>query len=115
MAKLGLFRRSAPSPASAAEDSVFAPLSPFRIEPAFVAGVWGFRDLRPWYDFAVDLGTQGQPPSDRQPIGEVWLTGDDCRVATGPHTGKRLSDLFSEAGEALIGAVVQDCTSPLLI
>jgi len=115
MAKLGLFRRSAPSPASAAEDSVFAPLSPFRIEPAFVARVWGFRDLRPWYDFAVDRGTQGQPSSDRQPIGEVWLTGDDCRVATGPHTGKPLSALFAEQPEALLGKEVPSTDSPLLI
>ena len=112
MAKIGLFRRSAPSPASASEDSVFAALSPFRIEPAFVARVWGFRDLRPWYDYIVD---QRQPKADRQPIGEVWLTGDDCRVATGPHTGKPLSTLFRERPEALLGQQVPAGDSPLLI
>jgi GMP synthase PP-ATPase subunit len=25
-------------------------MAPFRIDPQFVARVWGFRDLRPWYD-----------------------------------------------------------------
>ena len=54
-------------------------LAPFRIEPRFVARVWGFRDLRPWYDRVAE----------GEPIGEVWLTGDDCLVATGPHAGKR--------------------------
>ena len=27
-----------------------AGMAPFRIEPRFMARVWGFRDLRPWYD-----------------------------------------------------------------
>ena len=51
-----------------------AKLAPFCIEPRFTARVWGFRDLRPWYD-RVAAG---------DPIGEVWLTGDDCLVSTGP-------------------------------
>ena len=51
-----------------------AAVAPFRIEPHFTARVWGFRDLRPWYDRVAES----------EPIGEVWLTGDDCLVATGP-------------------------------
>jgi len=35
-------------------------------------------DLRPWYDKVAD----------KDPLGEVWLTGDDCIVATGPCAGK---------------------------
>ena len=65
----------------------------------------GFRDLRPWYD----LVTEGEP------IGEVWLTGDNCLVATGPGAGKRLAALFSEALEALLGADAPPADSPLLI
>jgi mannose-6-phosphate isomerase len=74
-------------------------MAPFRIEPVFTARVWGFRDLRPWYDRVAE----------GDPIGEVWLTGDDCLVATGPHAGKRLGALFSEERAALLGP---DAPSP---
>jgi mannose-6-phosphate isomerase len=67
--------------------------------------VWGFRDLRPWYDHVA----QGEP------IGEVWLTGDDSLVATGPHAGKKLSTLFGEAHELLLGPGAAMMESPLLI
>ena len=70
-----------------------AEMAPFRIEPEFTARVWGFRDLRPWYDRIAE----------GDPIGEVWLTGDDCLIATGPHAGKRLGALFSEERAALLG------------
>ncbi len=69
-------------------------IAPFRIEPVFTARVWGFRDLRPWYDRVAE----------GDPIGEVWLTGDDCLVATGPHAGKKLGALFGEERAALLGA-----------
>ena len=62
-------------------------MAPFRIDPVFTARVWGFRDLRPWYDRVAE----------GDPIGEVWLTGDECAVATGPHAGKKLAALFNEA------------------
>ena len=80
-------------------------LAPFRIEPKFVARVWGFRDLHPWYDRVAE----------GEPIGEVWLTGDDCMVATGPHAGKRLAALFAEEPAALLGDSVPSADSPLLI
>jgi len=80
-------------------------LAPFRIEPVFTARVWGFRDLRPWYDRVAE----------GDPIGEVWLTGDDCLIATGPHSGKRLGALFSEEHDALLGANAPVKDSPLLI
>jgi mannose-6-phosphate isomerase len=75
------------------------------MEPRFVARVWGYSDLRPWYD-KVAVG---------EPIGEVWLTGDDSLIATGPHAGKRLDALFAEQPEALLGAHVPATASPLLI
>ena len=90
------------------EESVFAVLSPFRIDPYFRTRVWGFRDLRPWYDYVVE-------GLDREPIGEVWLTGDDCRIATGPHKGKTLAALFAEQPEALLGKKASSAGSPLLI
>jgi mannose-6-phosphate isomerase len=80
-------------------------ISPFRIEPQFVVRVWGYKDLRPWYDHIA----QGDP------IGEVWLTGDDCLIATGPHAGQSLGSLFAAASAALLGPDTQASSSPLLI
>ena len=80
------------------------PLAPFRIEPQFTARVWGFRDLRPWFDRVAD----------GDPIGEVWLTGDDCRIATGPHSGERLGALFQKESAAMLGADAP-VASPLLL
>lgn len=80
-------------------------MAPFRIEPRFDTRVWGFSDLRPWYDRVAA----------NQPIGEVWLTGDDCLVATGRYAGKRLGDLFREASSKLLGPAAPSPASPLLI
>lgn len=74
------------------------------MEPRFTPRIWGFRDLRPWYDFQSE-----------EPVGEVWLTGDDSLVATGPHAGKTLGDLFREAHESLLGPGAPSLGSPLLI
>src|ERR1022692_4225636 len=82
-----------------------AQFAPFRIEPRFVNRVWGFQDLRPWYDCA----TNGEP------IGEVWLTGDECLVATSANIGKTLAALFHEASKALLGASTPSPESPLLL
>ena len=71
-----------------------AELAPFRVEPRFTARVWGTCDLRPWYDCVAE----------GEPIGEVWLTGDDCVIATGPHKGEKLGAMFAEAQEAMVGA-----------
>jgi mannose-6-phosphate isomerase len=84
---------------------LFVEMTPFRIEPQFVGRVWGWKDLRPWYDRVAD----------NEPIGEVWLTGDDCQVATGPHRGKTLADLFNEHSNALLGTDATSSGSPLLL
>ena len=80
-------------------------LAPFRIAPFFRGMVWGTRDLRPWYDRVAEA----------EPIGEVWLTGDQCEVETGPFAGKALAELFAEAPAALLGPFVNSTGSPLLI
>ena len=95
-------------------------MAPFRIAPRFVNRVWGYKDLRPWYDRVAE-GLPGSPatgPGCRgggEPIGEVWLTGDQCLVATGPHAGKTLAGLFLEAPEALLGLAAPSPQSPLLV
>lgn len=88
-----------------AAHSLTLPMSPFRIDPRFDPRVWGYQDLRPWYDHV----------SEDNPIGEVWLTGDECLVATGPHAGKKLSDLFHEFHAELLGHGAPSPDSPLLI
>ena len=85
--------------------AVFVELTPFRIEPRFVGRVWGWKDLRPWYDRAAE----------GEPIGEVWLTGDDCEIATGQHAGRPLSEIFHELPEAMLGDRGHGPDSPLLI
>jgi mannose-6-phosphate isomerase len=67
--------------------------------------VWGYRDLRPWYNRTADA----------EPLGEVWLTGDDCAVATGPHAGQTLGTLFAQNPDAMLGAAASSPDSPLLI
>ncbi len=83
------------------------PLSPFLIEPSFVARVWGFRNLRPWYNHAAVPG--------EDPIGEVWLTGDDCFAGSGPLAGKSLAELFCKFPQELLGPAAPVTESPLLV
>jgi mannose-6-phosphate isomerase len=94
-------------------------LAPFLIQPRFVGRVWGYRDLRPWYDRVVDSQpgpvATGSAGAKQEPIGEVWLTGDDCQIATGPHAGTTLGQLFSVAPQALLGTAAPSSESPLLI
>jgi mannose-6-phosphate isomerase len=61
--------------------------APFRIEPKFVPRIWGARSLAPLFPKKTNLS---------EPIGEVWLTGVDCKVATGPFAGKTLGEAWRE-------------------
>lgn len=85
-------------------------LPPFRLEPLYVERIWGPADLRPWYDHV----TKGDTP----PIGEVWLSGDACRVMTGVLAGKTLGEVFAEQSLAMLGSSVPESgqdASPLLM
>ena len=68
-------------------------LYPLQIVPEFVERVWGTRDVGAIYQHSVGA----------QPIGEVWLTGEQCRVANGPLKGRTIAELCAEYGDALIG------------
>jgi mannose-6-phosphate isomerase len=84
--------------------------APFRIDPMYVERIWGTPDLRPWYDYGTS--------ADRTPIGEVWLTGDECRVASGEWAGRTLGEVLSEHSVAMLGAAGAERTrrtSPLLL
>jgi mannose-6-phosphate isomerase len=94
-----------PTRVSTASRSVIAEMVPFYVEPQYVDRVWGLMDLRPWYDHVAE----------QEPVGEVWLTGDDCKVGSGPHAGKSLGALFQENPLPLLGPNAVDSGSPLLI
>ena len=81
------------------------PLRPFRIAPYFRTRIWGFDDLSPWFDFK----TTGEP------IGEVWLTGDQCLAETGPLSGDSLDEIVRDHGTALLGEDYVSETFPLLV
>jgi mannose-6-phosphate isomerase len=58
---------------------------PTRIEPTFSPRLWGSRSLAPVYPKKNDLP---------EPIGEAWLTGVDCKIASGHLLGKTLGDAW---------------------
>jgi mannose-6-phosphate isomerase len=80
-------------------------LYPLLLIPEFSPRPWGTRDLRPIYTRVVG----------KEPIGEAWLTGDECRVANGPFSGASLNDLCRRFGRELVGqAPPQPDRFPLL-
>jgi mannose-6-phosphate isomerase len=68
--------------------------------------VWGSRDLRPWYNVVAESG---------DPVGEAWLSGDECVASSGAHAGETLGLLFAEYPESLLGRSAPSSGSPLLI
>jgi mannose-6-phosphate isomerase len=70
------------------------PLAPFRLAPYFQTRIWGFQDLAPWFDFK----TEGEP------VGEVWLTGAKCTVASGPLAGQNFAEVVKEWAPTILGA-----------
>lgn len=81
-------------------------LYPMLLRPEFHKRVWGSRSLAPIYSQEIA----------GHPIGEAWLTGDGCVVASGPLAGRTLSDLSREYGSRLVGEAAQDASRfPLLI
>jgi mannose-6-phosphate isomerase len=60
-------------------------LSPARLEPIFMPRIWGARSLAPLFP---------QPAPGAEPIGEVWLTGNDCRFAGGQYASQKLGDAW---------------------
>ena len=76
---------------------------PFRLAPYFRTRIWGFHDLAPWFDYKTD----------GEPIGEVWLTGEMCKAATGPFVGQTLRAITDAHGPELLGSALGDGEFPL--
>jgi mannose-6-phosphate isomerase len=82
-------------------------LYPLLMAPYFDHRPWGARDLAPIYDRHVSPG--------EEPIGEAWLSWDECRVANGPLGGAKLRDLCRQFGRQLVGSAAHESTRfPLL-
>jgi len=66
--------------------------------PGFDPRPWGTQDLSPIY------------PNHKfgEKIGEAWLSGDDCKVASGPLTGKTLAQLSEQYQRELVGEAARD-------
>lgn len=80
-------------------------LFPFRLTPYFRTRIWGFHDLAPWFDYKTD----------GEPIGEVWLTGEMCKAATGEFAGQSLQAITDAQGPELLGTAFGDGEFPLLV
>ncbi|MBI3934826.1 MAG: mannose-6-phosphate isomerase [Acidobacteria bacterium] len=86
-------------------DTAPAPLKiPLRLEPQFVERVWGApadaEDVSCLYPPDHSSKATDRP----RRVGEVWLTGNNNRVANGPHAGKTLRELTAACGATLLGA-----------
>jgi mannose-6-phosphate isomerase len=81
-------------------------LYPLLLLPEFHERIWGTNDLSAFY------------PSHKvgmEPIGEVWLTGEGCRVANGPLQGRTLGELSQQFGEEMNGTLAREQRFPLLM
>lgn len=79
---------------------------PLLMLPGFDPRPWGTHDLSPIY------------PNHKfeEKIGEAWLSGDDCKVANGPHAAKTLAQLSEQYQRELVGEAARDAKRfPLLL
>lgn len=79
-------------------------LYPLLLRPQFHQRVWGARSLAPVYSQAFS-----------EPVGEAWLTGEQCQVENGPLAGRTLADLTREYAAEFVGAAPDPSRFPLLI
>jgi mannose-6-phosphate isomerase len=69
-------------------------LRPARLEGIFVPRIWGARNLAPLFPDKKSLA---------EPVGEVWLTGNECRFADGPFAGEKLGDAWPRMSDEWAG------------
>ncbi len=86
-------------------------LAPLQLSPIFLPRIWGSRDLRPLFETpsgaetsTEKTDTAASPKAACEPIGEVWLTGEDCRVASGAFFGYALSEVWPELPQEFTGS-----------
>ncbi len=81
-------------------------LAPSRLGPLFVPRIWGARSLAPLFNI----------PPGPEPVGEVWLTGEQCPFACGPFAGKLLADVWPSLPPQWTGTRIRNSPRiPLLV
>ena len=85
-----------------------ASLCPARLEPIFSPRPWGARVLAPLFPEKSNLA---------EPLGEAWMTGVECRFASGPFAGQKLGDVWRTLPSAWTGTKIGggDAPFPLLV
>jgi mannose-6-phosphate isomerase len=77
---------------------------PLHMEPRFVERVWGAPsdsvEVASLFPPAHSTSATARPNR----VGEVWLTGNENRIANGSHAGKTLKELTAAYPESLLGA-----------
>ena len=82
-------------------------LCPARLEPIFSPRPWGALSLAPFFPEMSKLA---------EPIGEAWLTGNDCRFANGPFAGRKLGEAWPEMSAEWAGTEIDRKSDfPLLV
>ncbi len=81
--------------------------APARLAPIFVPRIWGARDLSPLFP---------ERSHETKPIGEAWMTGNDCRFVTGEFAGRTLGETWPSLTEEWTGTRLQGLPRiPLLV
>lgn len=81
------------------------PARPFRLAPFFSPRIWGQTDWTRWYGGA----------SFAEPVGEAWLTGENCVVETGEWAGQRFADVVKQNATQILGTAAAQHEFPLLL
>jgi len=82
-------------------------LCPARLEPIFSPRPWGSLSLAPFFPEKSNL---------TEPIGEAWMTGSECRFASGPFAGERLGDVWPAMTVEWAGTAIERTgVFPLLV
>ncbi len=81
--------------------------APARLAPIFLPRIWGAHDLSPLFPERT-----GEP----EPIGEAWLTGNECCFANGEFAGRTLGEVWPELPEEWTGTRLRGLSRiPLLL
>jgi mannose-6-phosphate isomerase len=81
--------------------------APERLATIFVPRIWGARDLSPLFP---------KHAQEKEPVGEVWLTGNECEFATGAFAGRKLGDVWPSLPAEWTGSSLRGLSQfPLLV
>jgi mannose-6-phosphate isomerase len=81
--------------------------APTHIAPIFSPRLWGARSLAPLFPEKSNL---------TDPLGEAWLSGVDCRIASGPFAGKTLGAAWTDMPVEWRGSqLAAEANFPLLV